>query len=484
MEINDIFAAGRSANDIISDLMKKPSLIEDKWDAIAHDWIPRLHRINDPLHRPDKIKVNKDGSKTIEPVARVSLKLEQLLAHRVTDFMFALPTKRTYKGTDDDEVKQAITRAIEAVLANADVDGENLRRGLMYFASCECCTVWYTVKSPNDLYGFHSEYKLKCKTYSPMDGTELYPLFDEYDDLLAMSFYYKSRLSEDNEEFFETYTADRRYRWKRGKDTDGWQLLTAHTDNDGNEIAGEEIQLSKIPAIYLWRPVPVFHGLTALRDDLEFKLSENSDVIAYNAAPVLKVVGGLVGSSEKGESRRIIRVENGGDVGYVSWDQSTAAFKEYVDRILSLFWMQAQMPDISFESMAKLGQIGYDARMTLFTDAHLKVREESSAWLQAFRREINIIKAFLKLMNPAWASAIDSVTAETYITPYVQADEAAEISNRMKANGGKAIESRLESIQRFGKSEDAQATLEQITREEGEAAVARQNAFALDTQAY
>ena len=483
MDLQTIFAAGRSANDIISDLQKKPIGIQDKWEAIARDWYPAFHRVNDHAVRRDKVRVNKNGAKEIEPVARIALKLEQLLTNRVNDFTFALPVKRVYGNTDTDQ-RQAVAKAIEAVLQAADIDAENLRRGIPYFAACECCTVWYTVKRPNDLYGFHSEYKLKCKTYSPMDGAELYPLFDEYDDLIAMSFYYKSRLNDDSEEFFETYTADRRYRWMRGKGSDGWELLSSSTDAEGNEIAGETLQLGKIPAIYLWRPLPVFHGLSPLRDDLEFKLSENSDVIAYNAAPVLKVVGGLVGGSDKGESRRIIRVENGGDVAYVSWDQSTAAFKEYVDRILSLFWMQAQMPDISFESMASLGQIGYDARMTLFTDAHLKVNEESGAWLTFFRREVNVVKAFLKLMNPAWAADIDAVTVESVITPYVQADEANDIKNRMQANGGKAIESQLESIERFGRSDNPQETLERIQAEEASETVARQNAFNLNNQLY
>lgn len=458
MILSDIFKSAASHDEIIAALSAKQNLIHVPWEAIKKNWFPEFHRINDRSIRKDKIR--EDG---VEPVSRVALQLEQLLAKRVTDFMFALPVKRSFDCQD--EVQQQVAYAIERILSCADIDGENLRRGLMYFASCECCTVWYAVKSPNDLYGFHSEYKLKCKTYSPMDGTELYPLFDEYDDLMAMSFRYRSRMN-NGSEFFETYTADRRYRWMRGKDTEGWQLLTHHTDAQGNVIAGEEIKLAKIPAIYLWRPVPIFHGLSLLRDELEFRLSENADIVAYNAAPVLKIVGQLFGEPEsKGDSRRVIRVDNGGDVSYVSWDQSIQASKDYIDRLLSLFWMQAQMPDISFESISKLGQIGYDARMTLFTDAHLKVREESSAWLQAFRREINVIKAFLKLMNPAWASAIDNLSVQISITPYIQRSESNDIDMRLKANGGKPLESHLESIQRLGISRDPMRTLDLIKLE-------------------
>ena len=47
--------------------------------------------------------------------------------------------------------------------------------------------------------------------------------------------------------------------------------------------------------------------------------------------------------------------------------------------------MQAQMPDISFENMKSLGNIGYDSRRTLLTDAHLKIGEESGPWFYTKR---------------------------------------------------------------------------------------------------
>lgn len=55
---------------------------------------------------------------------------------------------------------------------------------------------------------------------------------------------------------------------------------------------------------------------------------------------------------------------------------------------------------------------------------------------------------------------------EHIITPYIQNDEKASIERRLLANGGKPIESQLESIQRFGESRNAMETLEQIRRDE------------------
>lgn len=106
-----------------------------------------------------------------------------------------------------------------------------------------------------------------------------------------------------------------------------------------------------------------------------------------------------------------------------------------------LIFMTLQLPDLSFENMKSLGAIGYDARQMLLSDAHLKVNRESGTIIEMLEREASVIKTFLALMNAAWATAIDDITIEHTITPYIQNDEEAEIDKRIKANGGKPIES-------------------------------------------
>ena len=130
-----------------------------------------------------------------------------------------------------------------------------------------------------------------------------------------------------------------------------------------------------------------------------------------------------------------------------------------------MFWSQSQMPDISFENMKSLGNIGFDARQTLLTDAHLKVGDESGAWIEAFERECSVIKAFLKSMNTSWEREIDNVEVEHVITPFIQMDEDAMTDRLIKQNGGKAIKSQLQTIREAG-SNNPEATLEQIQKED------------------
>lgn len=454
-EITAILDSARPVEDIINDLRNK-SVCVPSWDELIKDYEPKLHAIvNDNVGRKDKIK--SDG--TIEKASRINIGLEKLLTKRMTEFTFSIPVRRVYHNIDGNKTRQQIAKAIENIYKYARINSENTKRGNAYFASCEVFTIWYTVESPNSLYGFQSKYKLKCKTYSPMDGVRLYPLLDELGDMIAMSFEYSKKVKDESIIFFETYTSSAHYKWKQ--QDSGWE-----------QVKAEPISILKIPGVYVYRPVPIYHGLSYLRNEIEYTLSRNSDVIAYNSAPILKVAGSVQGKEDKGESRRVFRVENGGDVAYVSWSQAIEALKYHVNTLTNLFWSQAQMPDISFENMKSLGNIGFDARQTLLTDAHLKVGDESGAWIEAFERECSVIKAFVKSMNVSWASEVDNVEVEHVITPFIQQDEDAMTDRLIKQNGGKAIKSQLQTIREAGANEPEEV-LAQIQKEDAAAAQSR-----------
>jgi len=438
------------------DHLRQKSLDIPSWADLLLDYEPRNHRvINDKVSRRDKVRKDRQGNIiSIEPAARITFGLERLLTNRVSEFMFSTPVRRLYHNVNDDATRAEIVKTIESIYKVARIDTENLKRAKLYFSTCELFTLWYTVRHPSSVYGFDSNFKLKCKTFSPMDGTLLWPLFDEYGDLIAMSLEYSVHRGYDTSYYFETYTSSEHIKWQH--DGGKWREL----DRTPN------IQLMKIPGVYIFRNRPIWDGLSVIRDEIEYTLSRNSDVIAYNAAPVLKVAGQVKGREDKGETRRVYRVENGGDVAYVSWTQAIDALKYHVSSLLNMFWSQAQMPDISFDNMKDLGNIGFDARQTLLTDAHLKVGDESGPWIEALEREGNVIKAFLKLMRPEWASDIDALDIEHVITPFIQNNADNEASRILKLNGNKPVMSHLESIRYAGFSTDPENTLKQIQLEE------------------
>lgn len=478
VDFNAIDFDSSNISETISSLKEK-SVSVPNWDKLLVDYEPMKHEIlTDTTTLKDKIR--SDGQ--VDKSARIVVGLEKLHVKRMSEFTFSIPAKRIYSNLENSEIRDAISKAIEAVYRNVRIDSENLRRAVAYYASCEIFTVWYAVKKKNSLYGFQSDYKLKCKTFSPMNGVHLYPLLNEMDDMLAMSFEYTKTVKDKELTFFETYTAEKHYIWKQGLESGGWEPVLTQETEDGETANGEEIVLMKIPGVYACRPKPVYDGLSPIRTEIEYSLSRNSNVIAYNSAPLLKIVGASKGQENKGESYRVVHCDPGGDISYVSWAQSIEALKYHVDTMEKLYWMQAQMPDLSFENMKGLGNIGYDARQTLLTDAHLKIGDEAGGWIEFLDRECNVIKAFLKVMNKKWANEIDNVQVEHIITPYIQNDEMAEINKRLKANGNKPIESQLESIQKYGESPDASATLKQIQEEGAVEAAQSASAFNLENQ--
>ena len=136
---------------------------------------------------------------------------------------------------------------------------------------------------------------------------------------------------------------------------------------------------------------------------------------------------------------------------------------------MDLFWSQAQIPDISFEKVRGLGNIGYDARKTLLTDAHLKIGDESGPWIEFLEREGNVIKAFLKELGKIadfTPEDIDNVLIQHTITPYIQEDMATTINNWSKASGGKALVSHLDAIKGAHLTDDPEKSYNDILAEE------------------
>lgn len=435
--------------------LKEKSVSVPDWEVLRKIYEPKGHSIlEDKVNRVDKVR--SDG--TIERASRISVGLEKLLAKRVNEFTFAIPVRRVYSNIGDNKTRKNIAKAMELIYKYARINTENTQRGLAYYASCEILTVWYTVENAHSLYGFPANKKLKCKTFSPMSGEKLYPLFDDFGDLIAVSFEYVRRVKDKDVTFFETYTAEKHCKWKNDTDNGGWVECT--------KPGGEDIEIMKIPAIYCYRKEPIYQDLPVLRKEIEYALSRNSDILSYNSAPVLMVAGNIQGEEKKDESRRVVKVTNGGKVEYVSWNQSTEAFTYHIDTMLKLFFMQGQMPDISFENMKSLGNIGFDARMTLLMDAHLKIGDESGPWMEFLDREVNVVKAFLKKLQVSWEKEVDNVDVENIITPFVQNDRKGLIDTLTKANGGKAVMSQLETIRELGESDDPEATLKQIQEED------------------
>lgn len=465
--LEEILDLTRPAEEIISDLKGRQFFVPD-WATLEKAYDPKLHDIvkNKALRPNDKLGSN--GK--IERVAKLTYPAEKIAVRKMTQMCFTIPVKREFVKEDNKE-KDAFQKAIEKVYGANRINGMNYKRFRAYFASCEMCTIWYAVDTGqvHKKYGFPTTFKIRSKSYSPMPESvsgipqaNLYPIKDAFDDLVAFSIEYQITLPDKTKEkHFECYTANKAYFWVDKGAGKGWEL-----DEE------RPVPIGKIQLAYICRPEPIYADISTDRDEIEFNNSRVSDLIRKNSKPIIKITGQILGKAPVGdEAREVYKLNDGGDLSMVAPAMNIEGASKHIDNLKKDIEEMTQLPNLALENIKGLSSVeSGEARKTLLTDAHMKVGEEKHDIIWFLDREFSVIKSLVAEANVAWRKYVDDTSCYHIITPFVQNDEKSEIENRKTANGGKAIESQRESIERFGRSEDAEKTYQEIKQEDKESA--------------
>lgn len=453
MTIEEILNSENSAESKIAALKEK-TIVVPVWSGrfgLVQQFDPTKHPVMNKQKYPDI--VTDEG---IEYVTRVTCDLQRLATKRMTELVTGIPPKRVY--TPNNDRQKQIAAYIESIYDRNRINSVNNERLNMLFAGCEVFTLWYAIEERNTLYGFSSSLKLRCRNFSPMLGDELYPLFDEYGDMIAMSVGYTRKKGRKYVQYFDTYTADKHIKWSN--ENGGWA-----------EVENENITLGKIPGVYAWRPTPIWEDTSKTVYEIEWTLSRNGNYLRQNSKPIFIVFADEAISygdekSPNREFRSVMQYPQNGRAEYVTWAQAVENLKFYVEQLRDLFFTQLQLPDWSYGKMSQQALSG-ESRKQMFIDAQLKVKDESGRLIEFFDREMNVVKAFAKIMlGESYAADIDALKVETLITPFAITDEKDTINNLMAANGGKALMSQRESIEMYGHSDDVDKTLREIAEED------------------
>lgn len=454
MSIEEIFAEGRPLTQIIADLKEK-SINVPAWggrNGLRSEYDPRRHPVMSRALYPDIV----NDDKSIDRVTRITYDLQRLAVKRMTELCTGIPVKRIYKPENDNQ--KTVAAALEKLFERNRIDSVNIERLNMLFAGCEVMTMWYAVEERNNVYGFDSPLKIRCRNFSPMLGDELFPLFDEYGDLIALSVGYSRKDGAKTVNYFETYTSEKHYKWSNSNNGQ-WE-----------ELKVEDFNLGKIPGIYMYRPTPIWEDTSKIVYEMEWAMSRNGNYLRKNSKPVFVVFADEQipfgeEKNENEEAKAILQFPKGSSASYITWEQAVENLKFYVSELRNSFFTQLQLPDWSYEKMSQQAMSG-ESRKQLFIDAQLKVKDESGRILEFLDREVNVAKQYLKrAMGERYHKDIDALPVENDITPFTITDEADTIKNLVTATNGKAIMSQREAIEEFGHSSDVEQTLKEIQEE-------------------
>lgn len=456
MKIEDIISSKRPAQSIIDDLKQKTVSIPS-WSTLEKEYDANQHPvITDPNY---KDKPRKTGG--TEKMTRFTVGWIKLAVKRIASLLFGIPVLRIYNDHDNADEKLA-AQILEAVYTKNRINSINKKRARYLYAACEIATIWYTQEQPTTYAGKPCDLKLRCRTFSPFSdksksSEKLYPLFDEYDDLVALSVEYTRTENGSSVQYFETYTIDTHIRWR-------------NTAGQPEEVLREDFEIGKLPGLYGQRPEPIWEDRARNAYEVEWALSRNGNYIRKNSRPTWVVASDEdveVGqeSTNDNDGRNVLHYPADAKYGYATWPQAIDSLKFHIDEIKRDFFMSLQLPDMSMDNMKATPMSG-EARKMVFIDAQMKAEDESDIWLEFFDRETNVLKAYLKKMYPELAAAFDALEVEHRITPYQINDEGERLANISTATGGKRFMSQRTAVKEAGFVDDVDAEIDELRNEE------------------
>lgn len=445
---------------IIDDLKQK-SIYVIPWAKLRKEYDPKEHPVYTDRNYRDKVRRGKT-----EKMTRITYSIQKLAVKRMKELMFTIPVRRKYT-TQTDKEKQA-ANIMEAIFRRNRIDALNLKRSHKLFASCEMVTIWFAQQQDTIYAGQKSKLKLRCRVFSPMDGDILYPLFDEYDDMIALSVQYTRKKGFEQLTYFDTYTDAFHYRWV-SKSGGGWQ----------EDIEPEPINIRKIAGVYIHRDLPIWEDQSDNGYEMEWTESRQGNYLRKNSRPTWVIYSdsnqvtapknGRQEPSDDNSGRNVLRYGQKDKAEYATWNQATDALKFHMEELRRNIHTSLQLPDMSMEQMKATPMSG-EARKMLFIDCQMKVMDEAGDWLEFLDREVNVVRAFCMQMFPELSSEFETLAVESIITPFQINDKSQQIKDMSDATGGKQIVSRKTAIRQINLVPEEEVDDEEKRIEEEEAA--------------
>ena len=422
---------------------------EIKIDDIRNQLDPMEHKVMKVTHRPNKkIKKTPTSPETEELVARVPLALQKLIVERAVGFTFGFNPK--IKAEPNGEIEISLLKAFKDVLNVTKSNSLNGDLATDLYSCTQVAEMWFGVelKEKQKIYGFDSDFKLKNAIFSPLRGDNLYPLYDDFGDMVAFSRSFTVDNIDGRKTYFTTYTETNIIKF----DITSGIILIENVEN----------KLGKIPIVFATQPNVEWYLVQTVIERLELLMSNFADTNDYNGSPILFGKGSLGSAPTKGSTGKFITGQGqDADLKYVSWEQAPESIRLEIEKLYEVVYGFTQTPNISFEMVKGIGTTSGIALKLLFMDAHLKVQAKRRIWDTYFIRRANIIKEWLCIFNPIFLPA-KNMFIELEIVPYTIVDYAELYGYLTAANGGLPVIAHDTSIQMTGEVDDVVGEMEKI----------------------
>lgn len=389
-------------------------LIQNKFKD-AEQYHPELHKVMFNAHRPDKIievsaddPSGREGASKAVKVARLALSMQK----KIVMFAAAFLGKADIECTPAGDVETQMLSIIEQICETGFLDYKWGDIAEITMSERHCAELWYTQDVDESYWGslpIDSDVTLSMQIIANSLGDNLYPVFDQFNKMIAFGRQYFVRELVGEQvlpvSHFDVYTADYLYYSKNLNNT--WLFLSA----PGGEYVEEFVQLKniigKIPVIYYFKKQVEWSDVQTLIERLETKISNHADTNDYFDSPIVVATGQVEGFAEKGNQGKLLQMENGATVDYLTWDNAPASMKLEIDNLKYFIGSLSHTPDLTFESIQGLGKLSGIAIRLLFLDADLKAERNEPIFAQPLQRRYNWLKTAISILDSKYKAALN-----------------------------------------------------------------------------
>lgn len=250
--------------------------------------------------------------------------------------------------------------------------------------------------------------ELKVELWSPFRGDKLVPEKDSRGKLISFYRFYVTKDADGREQQWGchiTPTEVQTYLLVRSE----WVL-----QRDKSFLHGFE----KIPVVYMDRDKPLCDVIKTLRSRIEMVWSNSADCNDYHYAPKQIITGDIeVMNSNPTGRHKTIKLENGGDIKMLTWDQSSEMVTAEVEKLEETAYQIMNTPRMSPKEISSTGATSGEAFKYVFAGIRLAVESHEEDVGEYLQRRVNFLLHALSKIHPELSEA-EGMRVSPILVPY------------------------------------------------------------------
>jgi SPP1 family phage portal protein len=473
MKIEDILAL--EPDKMLGKFKEKTVEIKQNYEKCSAEFIVTDHDVFNVAKRPKKEiikRINGVDTPTTVEVARIGIPGQELIVERGVSFLIGEGIKYKVENQDTDDLK-LVAKIHKKILSENKMKYRDRQIARILSSECEVAELWYLVEEP-ELWGSlgltDSKLTLKSKILANSLGDKLWPHFDKYGSMDAFCREYSVKEGDVTTEYFDVYTIDQIYKYKKGTDNKYILDPDAEASIGGQLIKKNPVPnaIGKIPIIYYWQPRPDWWKVQSMIKRLEDLLSNHADTNDYFGTPILTVLGTIKGLAEKGENGKVFELSGeNARAEYLTWDNAPASIKLEIETLINFIFSMTQTPDISFSQMKNLGNLSGVALKLMFLDPLLKALAKQETFGEMIQRRTNLILNTIgRVISTRLAASCSLIEIEPEFIPYLPSNDGELVQNLYTATGNKAFLSVKKAVELSPFTQDVEKELQALNEDE------------------